>query len=46
MHVHSNYATVLASLADSKLPPIDQNAVMFFNRYVIDDAYDGLALED
>lgn len=46
MHVHSNYATVLASLADSKLPPIDQNAVMVFNRYVIDDAYDGLALED
>ena len=46
MHVHSNYATVLASLADSNLPPIDQNAAMFFNRYVIDDAYGGLALED
>ena len=46
MHVHSNYATVLASLADSRLPPIDQNAAMFFNRYVIDNAYGGLALED
>ena len=46
MHVHSNYATVLASLADSTLPPLDQNAAMFFNRYVIDDAYGGLALED
>ena len=29
MHVHSNYATVLASLADSNLPPIDQNAAVF-----------------
>ena len=46
MHVHSNYATVLASLKDSRLPPIDQNAAMFYNRYVIDDAYGGLALED
>ena len=46
MHVHSNYATVLAALADSRLPPIDQNAAMFFDRYVIDDAYGGLALED
>ena len=46
MHVHSNYATVLASLADSRLPPIDQNAAMFFNRYVIDDHYGGLAFEE
>ena len=46
MHVHSNYATVLASLADSNLPPIDQNAAMFYNRYVIDDHYGGLALEE
>ena len=46
MHVHSNYATVLAALADSRLPPIDQNAAMFYNRYVIDEFYGGLALED
>ena len=46
MHVHSNYATVLAALSDSRLPPIDQNAAMFFNRYVIDDNYGGLALEE
>ena len=46
MHVHSNYATVLGALADSRLPPIDQNAAMFYNRYVIDEAYGGLALED
>lgn len=46
MHVHSVYATVLASLADSRLPPIDQNGCMFFNRVVVDDGYGGLAFED
>jgi len=46
MHVHSIHATVLASLADSALPPIDQNCATFFNRYVIDDRYGGLAFED
>jgi ribulose-5-phosphate 4-epimerase/fuculose-1-phosphate aldolase len=46
MHVHSTYATVLASLADSTLPPIDQNCATFFNRIVIDDGYGGLAFED
>ncbi|MGB0844571.1 MAG: class II aldolase and adducin N-terminal domain-containing protein [Alphaproteobacteria bacterium] len=46
MHVHSIYATVLASLADSNLPPIDQNACMFYNRIVIDEEYGGLAFEE
>ncbi|MEY8829088.1 class II aldolase and adducin N-terminal domain-containing protein [Sedimentitalea sp. XS_ASV28] len=46
MHVHSIHATVLASLADSRLPPIDQNCATFFNRYVIDDGYGGLAFGD
>jgi ribulose-5-phosphate 4-epimerase/fuculose-1-phosphate aldolase len=46
MHVHSIHATVLASLADSRLLPIDQNCATFFNRYVIDDSYGGLAFED
>ena len=46
MHVHSIFATVLASLADSTLPPIDQNTATFFNRFVIDDGYGGLAFED
>jgi len=45
MHVHSIHATVLASLADSTLPPIDQNTAIFFNRYVVDDHYGGLAFE-
>ncbi|MFQ5566235.1 MAG: class II aldolase and adducin N-terminal domain-containing protein [Paracoccaceae bacterium] len=45
MHVHPTYATVLACLADSTLPPIDQSTAMFFNRVAVDDAYDGLAFE-
>ncbi|MEL6412027.1 MAG: class II aldolase and adducin N-terminal domain-containing protein [Pseudomonadota bacterium] len=46
MHVHSIFATVLASLADSNILPIDQNTATFFNRYVIDDDFGGLAFED
>ena len=46
MHVHSPYATALACLADSSLPPVDQNSCMFFNRYVIDHDYGGLAFEE
>ncbi|MDP3897016.1 MAG: class II aldolase and adducin N-terminal domain-containing protein [Mesorhizobium sp.] len=46
MHVHSVHATVLASLADSTLPPIDQNSAMFFRRQVIDENYGGLAFEE
>ncbi len=45
LHVHSPYATVLATLADSRLKPIDQNGAMFFNRVVVDEHYGGLALE-
>lgn len=46
MHVHSIHATVLASLADSNLPPIDQNTATFYNRYVIDEEFGGLAFDD
>ncbi|GAB1362049.1 class II aldolase and adducin N-terminal domain-containing protein [Rhodobacter sp.] len=46
MHVHSVHATVLASLADSSLPAIDQNSAMFFGRYVVDDHYGGMAFGD
>ncbi|WP_309666780.1 class II aldolase and adducin N-terminal domain-containing protein [Tabrizicola sp.] len=45
MHVHSMHATVLASLADSRLPAIDQNSAMFYNRMVVDDHYGGMAFE-
>jgi len=46
MHTHSIFSTVLASLADSSLAPIDQNTATFFNRYVIDDKFGGLAFEE
>lgn len=46
MHVHSVYATVLASLKDSRLPAIDQNTCIFHNRIVIDEDYGGLAFEE
>ncbi|WP_323782556.1 class II aldolase and adducin N-terminal domain-containing protein [Leisingera sp.] len=46
MHVHSIHATVLACLADSTLPPIDQNTATFYNRYVIDNDFGGLAFAD
>jgi ribulose-5-phosphate 4-epimerase/fuculose-1-phosphate aldolase len=46
MHVHSVHATVLASLADSRLPAIDQTSAMFHNRLVVDDHYGGMAFGD
>ena len=46
LHAHPIYSTVLASLDDSNLPPIDQNAASFYNRYVIDENYGGLAFEE
>ena len=46
LHPHPIYSTVLASLDDSNLPPIDQNAASFYNRYVIDENYGGLAFEE
>lgn len=46
LHVHSIHATVLASLADSRLPAIDQNTAMFHNRHVVDGGYGGMAFGD
>ncbi len=46
MHVHPIYSTVLASLKDSYLKPIDQNTAVFFNRMIVDDDFGGLAFED
>ena len=46
MHVHSVHATVLASMKDSLLPPINQVASIFFNRQIVDDHYGGLAFEE
>ena len=46
LHVHSIHATVLATLKDMTLPPIDQNCAMFYNRIAHDHAYGGLALDE
>jgi ribulose-5-phosphate 4-epimerase/fuculose-1-phosphate aldolase len=46
MHAHAVFSTVLASLADSTLPPIDQNTATFYDRVVIDEHFGGLAFED
>jgi ribulose-5-phosphate 4-epimerase/fuculose-1-phosphate aldolase len=46
MHVHSVHATLLACLDDPRLPPLDQNACMFFGpRQVVDTGYGGMAFE-
>jgi len=46
LHVHSIHATILSTLQDPQLPPIDQNCAMFFNRYAVDPEYGGLAFEE
>jgi ribulose-5-phosphate 4-epimerase/fuculose-1-phosphate aldolase len=46
LHTHSKYATALACLADSRLPPIEQNAMRFFERVAIDEGFDGMGLGD
>jgi ribulose-5-phosphate 4-epimerase/fuculose-1-phosphate aldolase len=43
LHLHPPYGTVLASLADPRLLPIDQNTARFFNRVAIDRHYSGIA---
>ena len=46
LHLHSKYATVLAALQDSSLYPIDQNSMRFFGRIAIDEAFEGMALDE
>ena len=46
MHVHSIHATVLATLKDPVLPPLDQNAALFHGRIAYDTEYGGLALDE
>ncbi|MEM9757466.1 MAG: class II aldolase/adducin family protein, partial [Pseudomonadota bacterium] len=46
MHLHSTYATVLSTLADPTLPPIDQTTMRFYNRVALDDGFDGMGLGD
>jgi len=44
LHVHSKYATVLATLKDPRLLPIEQNAMRFFERVAFDDGFNGMGL--
>lgn len=46
MHLHSRYATVLSTLKDPTIPPIDQTTMRFFNRVAVDDGFDGMGLGD
>jgi len=46
LHAHPAYATVLASLADSTMYPIDQNTARFFKRVVVDEDFAGMAFEE
>ncbi len=46
MHLHPTYATVVASLADPEIKPIDQNTARFFNRVAFDMDYGGMANTD
>ncbi|MEM6610446.1 MAG: class II aldolase/adducin family protein [Pseudomonadota bacterium] len=46
MHLHSRYATVLSTLSDPTLPPIDQSSMRFYNRVAIDSGFDGMGLGD
>ncbi|MEM9319915.1 MAG: class II aldolase and adducin N-terminal domain-containing protein [Pseudomonadota bacterium] len=46
MHLHSRYATVLSTLKEPTIPPIDQTSMRFFNRVAVDAGYDGMGLDD
>lgn len=46
LHVHPRYATVVASLEDSSIPPIDQNTMRFYERVALDDGYGGMGFEE
>ena len=46
LHVHPKYATVLASIEGEGIPPIDQNAMRYFNRVSTDNGFGGMGLGD
>ena len=45
-HVHSKYATVLSTLKDPTLKPIDQNTMIFYNKVSIYNEYGGFGFEE
>jgi len=46
LHAHPKHATVLASLTDSTIHPIDQTTARFFEKIALDDGFEGMALGD
>ena len=46
MQVHSPYATILATLIDSTLQPIDESTATFYSRHVVDEHFGGVDLEE
>lgn len=44
LHAHPKHATVLASLRDSTIHPIDQNTMRFFERVAVDEDFGGMAM--
>ncbi|MWD25872.1 hypothetical protein E0K89_000055 [Aquicoccus sp. SCR17] len=46
LHLHPRHATALSALADSSMPPVDQNTMRFFNRVAIDEGFEGMGLSD
>jgi len=43
LHVHSTYATVLSTLQDSRILPLDNNTARFYNRVAYDNNFSGIA---
>ncbi|MGB1238399.1 MAG: class II aldolase/adducin family protein [Pseudomonadales bacterium] len=46
LHVHSTYATVLSTLKDPRILPIDNNTARFYNRIAYDTDFGGIATSD
>jgi ribulose-5-phosphate 4-epimerase/fuculose-1-phosphate aldolase len=46
LHTHARASTALACLEDPTLPPVDQNAMRFFERVAIDTGFNGMGLDE
>lgn len=46
LHLHPTNATILATLKDPSIKPLDQVTARFFNRLAIDMAFGGIATEE
>ncbi|NAZ37809.1 class II aldolase/adducin family protein [Rubellimicrobium sp. CFH 75288] len=46
LHLHPRHATALSALANSRMPPIDQNTMRFWGRLAIDEGFEGMGLSD